>query len=415
MSDNELIRIELAEYESIEFPGTEEIEDLLYDNYREYVELTSPSRKTNRKWILTAKGWVGRIPLKYDLEIVLKPKVAVDNVFSMLTNAYELEIDKDIKIPPGLIKCDSLGEFYELLVFYLSQKILERGRRGFYRAYKPKNEYLPYIRGRINIRCACSKPWIVNHECYYEEHIPDVKENQILIWTLQRILRSGLCTPDRSLPYVQRAYRALQGLVTPFPYLPETCVSWLYNRLDQDYKPMHALCRFFLENSGPSHQVGDHNMVPFLINMPNLYEQFVAGWLDANKSSLPPEFSIKALEKISFGEGRMIQYEIDLVLYKSGKAYCVLDTKYKIPDEIDNDDINQVVAYASAMDCQNAFLIYPETPDFLVKARYPRGNILLRTATFSLTGDLNQSGKEFLDELFSKLNDEKTQNLVLAV
>ena len=50
----------------------------------------------------------------------------------------------------------------------------------------------------------------------------------------------------------------------------------LYHRLNQDYQPMHGLCRFFLEHSGPTHQDGDSAMIPFVVHMPALFEKFVA-------------------------------------------------------------------------------------------------------------------------------------------
>ena len=55
-----------------------------------------------------------------------------------------------------------------------------------------------------------------------------------------------------------------------YPVGADRCVGRTYNRLNADYEPMHALCRFFLENSGPAHARGDRSMLPFLVNMPRL-------------------------------------------------------------------------------------------------------------------------------------------------
>lgn len=391
-------RIELAEYASLEFPGSYELEELLWNNYREQVELHPPSSKTNRKWILEARGWIGRIPLTSDMEIVLQPKIPIENVFGMLEYAYNLSQEKFL-FPPGLTNTELLGHFYERLASVLSQKILDRGRKGFYREYNIKKGESPYIRGRLNIRRVYFKPWDVKYECFYEEHTPDVIENQILIWTLRYILHSGLCTPRHSLPIVHRAYRSLQGFATPIPYEARDCLSIFYNRLNQDYQPLHALCRFFLENSGPSHRVGDRTMLPFLIHMPSLYELFVSQWIKAHKNLFPSELSFHPLEKLTMGQGRKIRFEIDLVIYRDGKPYCVLDTKYKIPNDIKNPDINQVVAYASAKDCHKAFLVYPKYPYLPLDTVFRGGNIHVRSLTFSLEGDLEQAGQDFVNDL----------------
>jgi len=36
---------------------------------------------------------------------------------------------------------------------------------------------------------------------------------------------------------------------------------------------LHALCRFFLENSGPAHSSGGHTCFPFLVDMAQLFER----------------------------------------------------------------------------------------------------------------------------------------------
>ena len=60
----------------------------------------------------------------------------------------------------------------------------------------------------------------------------------------------------------------------------------MYHRLNRDYEVLHALCRFFLENSGPAHSSGGHTFFPFLVDMAQLFERFVAGWLQKH---LPPD------------------------------------------------------------------------------------------------------------------------------
>ena len=195
-------------------------------------------------------------------------------------------------------------------------------------------------------------------------------------------------------PTVRQAYHSLQGFVTLRPCSPNDCRGRLYNRLNQDYRPLHALCRFFLESSGASHEKGDRNMLPFLVNMDRLYELFVAEWL---KAHLPPEYDLKMQEQVDLGE--TLHFHIDLVLYEvaTGAARYILDTKYKIPKQPSNDDFNQVVTYAAAQLCHEAVLVYPAplTKPLNVRIR----DIRVRSLTFSIDGDLNQSGQAFLHNL----------------
>lgn len=390
--------IELVEYVPV-FLSQSEIPDAvgeaLWRNYEKQVAVDFPSPKTGNRWRLTARGWVGHIPLTPDFHLALRPKVQLGNLLGMLEYAYDL---KSFRFLEGLFDCQTLEDFYERLADILANRILNRGRQGFYCAYLPKTEELPYVRGRINVRQVISKPWDVKVQCDYEEHTADVEENQILAWTVWCIARSGLCT-ERVLPTVRRAYHLLQGLVTLQPKSPQVCVGRQYNRLNEDYRSLHALCRFFLEQMGPSYEMGERSMLPFLVDMARLYERFVAEWLKAHRETilLPQGLDIKSQERLYVGQG--IYFDIDLVLQDvaMGVAKYVLDTKYKVPTAPASSDIAQVVAYAEAKGCQEAILVYPmalvEPLDIRV------GRIRIRSLTFCLAGDLEQAGYSFLGDL----------------
>ncbi len=389
----------LEEYQPASFPR-EQIPDalgeLLWRTYGSQVAVDFPSPKTGGQWQLTSQGWVGHIPLTPELGLALKPKVALDNLFGMLEYAYRL---KDFRFLEGFTDCKSLEEFYERLAHVLARRVLDRGRKGFYRAYVPESEQLPYVRGRLDVWHAIRRPWDIQPQCHYVEHTADVEENQILAWTLLRVAHSGTCT-ERVLPTVRRAYHALHGLVSVHPYRPGDCIGRLYNRLNEDYHPLHALCRFFLEHSGPSHEMGEQKVLPFLVNMARLYEFFVAEWL---KAHLPQELSLKAQEKVAIGGGDVRSFQIDLVLYDAGtgQARCILDTKYKAPKGPSSDDVAQVVAYAEMKSCNKAVLVYP-TP-LANPLDESIGNIRVQSMTFSLEGDLEAAGRSFLDNLSGPL------------
>lgn len=387
--------IDLTEYKPQLFAKDEIREAVgkqLWQNYSKQVAVEFPSFKTGDKWKLTSQGWVGHIPLTPEFQITLRPKVQLANLFGMLEYAYNL---KSFCFLKGLINCQSLEEFYNQLAHVLAQRILERSRKGFYRAYSPKTEQLAYVRGRLNVRQAIQKPWNVKLRCHYEEHTADIEENQILAWTLFIIARSGLCT-ERVSPTVRQAYHALQGLVTLKSYSAEDCIGRCYNRLNEDYQPLHALCRFFLENSGASHERGDRSMLPFLVDMARLYELFVAEWLNKN----PPQgFFFKPQYPVKIEQNR--HFRIDLVLCNitTGEVRAVLDTKYKAPDRAADDDIHQMVSYATATKCDQAVLIYPKRLKETLDVK--NGQIRICSLTFSLDGNLDQAGAAFLQDLLS--------------
>ncbi|MBO3459464.1 McrC family protein [Aetokthonos hydrillicola Thurmond2011] len=392
--------IELIEYVPNSLGRTllpDAVGEMLWRNYNTQVSVEFPSPKTDNHWRLTSQGWVGHIPLTPDFHLALRPKVKLSNLFRMLEYTYDL---KGFRFLEGLVDCQTLLEFYERLADILARRILKRSRQGFYCAYVSKTERLPHVRGRINVRQLVTRPWDTKIQCQYEQHTADLEDNQIIAWTLWQIVHSGLCT-ERVMPTLRTAYHSLQRLVTLQPCNPRSCIGRRYNRLNQDYHPLHALCRFFLEHIAPSHETGTNAMLPFLVNLSQLYERFVAEWLKAHRETLLLPFSldIQSQERIYLGQQQELYLDIDLVIYdlRTGIARYVLDTKYKTASRALTSDINQMVAYAEAKGCHQAILIYPSPLAEPLNIKV--GSIQIRSLTFSLEGDLEQAGYHFLQDV----------------
>ena len=175
------------------------------------------------------------------------------------------------------------------------------------------------------------------------------------------------------------------------------CNGRFYTRLNQDYQPLHALCRFFLAHTGPSHQSGYHAIQPFLINMAALFEQFVAEMLRQN---LPSPWQLKVQELIHIGANRDLHLQIDMVLYdENGNPHTILDTKYKTPAKPSQADISQIVTYAKAKNCHEAILVYPEP--LARPLDIWLDDLHIRSLTFSLDRDLTIAGQQFLQNVLS--------------
>ena len=393
--------IELHEYDPKEVPREElplEAAELLRQRYQDKIKVETTSFLPGSNWRLTSQGYVGYIPLTPEIGIRLLPKrgISISNLFGMLEYAYSL---KSFQLLDGLIECNCIEDLYDRLAKILARRVLDRGRRGFYHAYQSKSDNLAYLRGRIDLKHCCLRPWEVRPYCHFEEHTSDVEENRIIAWTLFQILQSGVCK-DQSLPFVRQAYHTLQSFTTLAPFDVRSCMGRVYSRLNQDYEPIHALCRFFLENRGPGHEVGDRKMIPFVVDMAHLYELFVANWM---KAHLPESFSIEVQEKVLIDNQNNIKFRIDLVIYdeEANHPVFVMDTKYKVA-ATSSEDVAQVIAYAEAKGCHEAVLIYPEKLESDLNIRV--GDIHVRRSAFPLRGDLEESGNEFLkDALYAAM------------
>lgn len=384
-------QIELVEYKTCELDRDDlqvSEAEAIWRDFRDQVDVEFPTVKTDERWALTSRGYVGQIPLSEELVLRLSPKVPLGNLFRMLEVAHRTKF----QILPGMVAADSLDEFYDRLAGILARRILDRARKGYHRAYLARDDRLLTVRGGLDLVRRLRRPWEVRLPCLYQEHTADLEDNQILAWTLRRIARTGALS-ERTAPFVRRAYRSLQGLVSLRPFRPNDCTGRLYNRLNHDYEPMHALCRFFLETTGPTLEGGDRRMLPFLIDMAGLFEAFVARWLEAH---VPPPYQVRIQENVRISEQGRLDFRIDIVLYdtEAHEPVAVIDTKYKAPEKATAGDVHQIVAYATSKGCRRGVLVYP------VEIRYGMddrvGEVRVQTLTFPLEGDLNVAGQALL-------------------
>lgn len=368
----------------------EEISDeaglALYRRYGKHFEVAFPSPVTDNCWEICPGGVVGVIPLEGETAARVEAKVPLANLFGMMDVAYGFQ---GARFFEGTMEVASLEDLFARLARLLAGKALDRVRKGLYRDYLGRREDLMALRGRLDFAAQTRRPDRVRMPCRFDENTADVAENRVLCWTLGLLLRHFLSGRDRELKSrLLKAFHAYVGAASVVPCTGRDCRAVLYHRLNEDYRPLHSLCRFFLENCGPALGRGDRKMVPFLVDMDRLFESFVASWL---KSHLPPGFRLTAQKKVNFTSDGWITGNIDMVLYEQGSVRAVLDTKYKVTDSPSNEDFYQIVAYALAEGASEAILVYPELP------AGPREGLIrgirVRTLAFPLDADLDASGQ----------------------
>lgn len=394
--------VSLSEYETIFLPAAQistEVGEQLWrslDQTGKKLSVSFPSPKTENQWQLTAQGWVGQISLARQFTLTITPKVSITRLFQLWEMAYDLRLAHLVE---GLTSVASIPAFFSMLTQILAQRVIRRGRQGFQQAYLTQTAVLPYVRGRLLSQQPATTTPTVQLACRYDVQTTDIPDNQILAFTLYQIARSGQCNPAAQTA-VRHAYHLLQPIVSLRPFQPSDCQNRSYSRLNQDYAVMHALCRFFLEQTGPVLADGNHPFMPFLLNMAQLYERSVANWLQVN---LPSPYRIKAQESTTLGPNDELRFQIDLTLYgENGRPLAVLDTKYKTPNKPSQADISQVITYAKAKGCHHALLVYPQAlPQPL---NLSIGDVQLHTLTFALDDSLDSVGDRFINQLWARLH-----------
>ncbi len=161
---------------------------------------------------------------------------------------------------------------------------------------------------------------------------------------------------------------------------------------------MHALCRFFLENTGPVHSIGDRLMCPFMLKMGDLFEQFVAAWLQDHR---PPGIGFQVQETFTWDKDETLESFADIVIedIDTGKPMAVLDTKYKRDERPSEPDIYQISFYANALGCGDGVLVYPRRLDKPMDTVLKDQDIRIRALAFDLSRNLDDSGMEFFEQL----------------
>jgi len=392
MTDGPQRIITLKEYDFEELP----IEALNVDTAQKLADKWKAQVGVERlwqggeRWKLTASGTVGYLPVDATLHIALEPKVSIENLFGMMEYAYKVG-----RFLEGLVDLDNLRDVYERLARVLARRVLDRARQGLYRAYLAREERSSFVRGRLNTRRLAQAPWDTRLACRFQDHTTDVEENRILTWTLFIVARSGICGGE-VLPLVRRAYRQMSRTVSCEPMAAACCVGRSYHRLNEDYRSLHALCRFFLDHCGPAHRRGDRAMLPFLIDMARLYETFVAQWLIAHCSN---GVAFRPHHRFTWDTTHNMWSDVDLTMHDETeeRTTCVLDTKYKAGQTPEESDVHQIVFYAQQLGCHEAVLIYPMPLASPIDAWID--DIHLRTLSFPIDGDLDEGGKGFLSAL----------------
>ena len=320
--------------------------EALYRRYKDWFDVKFPSPITDGRFCIRSKGYVGTFPITDDLMLRVTPKLPIDSIFRMLEHAYDL---KTFKLYDGRADAGSIDDLFETLAHILARRVLDRARRGLQKDYIEINDDLPYVRGRLRFRETLRNSLAggLGLACEFDHHTPELEDNHILAWTLHRI-RTLPIRREEVRNAVRKANQALQMTVDLKRVPAHRCVGRFYHALNHDYEPMHALCRFFLEQCGPTLAAGGREMIPFSLYMPGLFEAFVARWL---AQSLAPRYGLEVQHHTKIDEAGDLSFKIDLVLADrgTGKTLAVLDTKYKDAVRMDNSDVKQMVAYAVSM------------------------------------------------------------------
>jgi 5-methylcytosine-specific restriction enzyme subunit McrC len=325
---------------------------------------------------ITASSWVGSVSFSA-LEVRVIPKLAGGTlrVLRMIEYADGVRLlshlPRDQRLPGGG------NDLFDLIVMAFVGETKWLIRDGLLRDYRPMDDTLTVMRGRLRIRDQFLRRYGSLHqlECHFEEYDGDIPENQLLAAAL-----IAAATRVRG-NQLRTGTRILAGRLGDVCEPPTADPEWYrqrihYDRRNERYRPAHELDRLILSGLALNDlaTAGYRYVTAFMLNMNTLFERFVTRLVENSLAGSNLRVSSQStLRAVIVDERTGRTYSTirpDLLVIDATTGVQVpIDIKYKLygAQKIGSTDIYQLFLYAYALGGESssriAGLIYPAVTD----------------------------------------------------
>ena len=343
----------LQEHAEWAAPLCDEDFQFLHSELKQQISVRQELREGKQLVVINPNQYVGVILLPSGLRLEIRPKVPIANLFYMLSCAFEMPWP----FRPEWALFQSFDDVLAAIAQIFCDLVEQRVREGLYRAYVEQEENRAVIRGRIvfleDLRRNCLTRQRVY--CRFADFTWDIEENQIIRQVLHLLSGWGFYSGLRLR--LSQLDSALSE-ITPTAMPGAVIGHFRYNRFNEDYRPIHQLCRLFLEGNSLSEQLGILDSRTFLLDMNELFEQFITQLLDS--ASRGP-ITIEPQSSLYLDEQDKVSMRPDILVKCDGIPVLVADCKYKRTesDAYKNHDYYQVLSYCIATGVRRGVLVYP--------------------------------------------------------
>jgi len=311
-------------------------------------------------YVLTPGAMVGAMVVG-GLAISIKPKFSIPNLLFLISFALNPKAWKDIGFD-----FKEENAILEAIIPGFVHQVRRAVARGVLHGYVTKEEALNMLRGRIRIDEQLRRRYgrLPPIEVAYDDYTPDIEVNRLIKAALARLrrlqikngnVRSSLHSFDVALTEVSSVdYRGLP--------LPEVA----FNRLNAHYEPAVRLAKLILRATSLEAEHGQVRSSSFLVNMNDVFEDFVVVALREALSLSQHSFPQGAKDKtLTLDKGQKINLEPDVSWWEGGNCVFVGDAKYKKTKAggIVHPDLYQLLAYTVASDLPAGLLVYAKGED----------------------------------------------------
>jgi 5-methylcytosine-specific restriction enzyme subunit McrC len=344
----------IKEYDTIERP-IDKLTKETVESLSKYLDFTFVN---SNEYIITARSYIGVIKLRRDFILHILPKIELNNLFMMLNYVYDIPIIIDEEV--------SLQESNQLIKFLIRifiDKVQDLIKKNYRKSYVTIQENRMTAKGRVLIyeNFKANRFHLEKIFCEFDDYTDDILINRVIKYTIYILFNLDDGEFSRKLRYIFSLFKN----VTLKNISVEDVDSIRYSRLNEVYKPVHLLCRLFIQNIFVSHKVGEQRMFSFLLDMNQLFEKFVRGIF--NKFSMYRILSYPRQKYLD--ETDLVKIIPDIRFSKGSQVYLVTDCKYKKMKKLEDDsnnaqiinsDIYQMLAYMVGYQQDKGLLIYPK-------------------------------------------------------
>lgn len=273
------------------------------------------------------------------------------------------EFSKKIFIDPfQKISMPEGGNMVPLLALYFVILCKNALEKGMLKKYVRHQNTLGVIKGKIDLNTfSKTKPWDNSViPCIYYDLTFDNKENQIVLWCLNKLIREASkidIAQEKREPRILCLMRELFAIfdqeISLLPKEKSDIFGIHKSSLPKYYVELIKLCEVILSNAFFSFDKTKKqlNGVNFIIDMDWVFEQYMTNlFLDAAKEY---DLCIENQFKQSLCDLGRISIRPDLVVFdsfdkKRQKPLSVIDFKWKEAPDSDNSNFYQIICYGLA-------------------------------------------------------------------
>ena len=311
-----------------------------------------PSLYAPGRWLVGPAGKVGAARVG-NVVVRIRPKVEISRLLFML--GYSLH---DAAWQASTVDVGEALDLVPAIAQALWRQVSRAIHQGLLPGYVTCEESSLVLRGRLleSAQLARHHGQPLPLEISYDEFTVDIPENQILRTACERMLLVPRVDAGSS-----RVLRRVLGDFVDVRSIRrgDPVPVWQPTRINARYHAALRLAELVLRATSVEHTAGSVAVNGFLLNMAQLFEDFVTVAL---REAIEASYGGTVVGQSShhLDEAGRVLLKPDMVWHVDGKTAAVIDAKYKAekPSGFPNADIYQLLAYCTALGLRTGFLVY---------------------------------------------------------